>query len=36
MRLYPPVTVDGKAVTVNLDLASVDDDVALNERQMNI
>jgi hypothetical protein len=36
MRLYPPVAVDSEAVTVNLDLASVDDDVAFNERQMNI
>jgi hypothetical protein len=36
MRLYPPITVDGEAVTVNLDLASVDDDVAFNERQVNI
>ncbi len=36
MRLYPPVTVDGKTVTVNLDLASVDDDVTFNKRKMNI
>jgi hypothetical protein len=36
MRLYPPVTVDGEAVTVNLDPTPVDDDVAFNERQMNI
>jgi len=32
MRLYSSITIDGKAVTVNLDLASIDDDVALNER----
>lgn len=36
MWLDPPVTVDGKTVTMNLNLAPVDDDVAFNERQMNI
>jgi len=36
MRLYPPVTVDGEAMTVHFDLASLDDNVAFNKRQMNI
>lgn len=31
-----PVTVDSETVTVNFDLASVDDDVSFNERQMNV
>ncbi|BAL06685.1 hypothetical protein BJA01nite_40520 [Bradyrhizobium japonicum] len=33
---YPPVAVDSEAVTVNFDLVSVDDDISVNERQMNI
>lgn len=35
-RLHAPVAVDREAVTVNLDLGSVDDDVPFNERQMNV
>jgi hypothetical protein len=34
--LYPPITVDGKTMTVNLGLTPIDGDVALNERQMII
>ena len=30
-RLYVSVTVDSEAVTVNIDLTSVDDDVSFNE-----
>ena len=30
-RLYAPVAVDGEAVAVNFDLASVDEDVSFNE-----
>jgi hypothetical protein len=36
VRLYPSVTIDSETVTVNLDLASVDDDVSFNKRQMDI
>ena len=36
MRLYPSISVDGETVTMNLDTASVDDNITLDERQVNI